>query len=115
MNEPLKLTRKTQENRDYWDTKALFDELHQWVPKRSFQPGEYTTGQAAPILGVTPSTIAAWCDKGLIPGAWRDEVHKWWHIPEDAFEKITARVQRMDSKWTRRYWVRQAAKLGRYE
>jgi Helix-turn-helix domain len=115
MNEPLKMRKKERDNRDYWNTQSLFNELHRWVPKRKFLQGEYTTGQVSEILHITSATAARYCEKGLFPGAWREESNHWWHISESALEAVVARIKSSDPEWTRRYWVRQASFGGPYE
>jgi helix-turn-helix protein len=108
-------SRKSVENEDFWNTRALFQRLHQFKEGRMFQEGEYTTGDVAEIFGISRTTVAHYCEIKVIPGAWRDEKRKWWHIPELSLGRVIERIQTGDREWTWRYFFREAAKRGSYE
>ena len=44
----------------------------------------YTTGEAARILGVSPMTVRAMCERGELPDAKR--IGSWWRIPVNSVE-----------------------------
>ena len=44
----------------------------------------YTTGEAASILGVSPMTVRAMCERGELPDAKR--IGSWWRIPVKSVE-----------------------------
>ena len=42
--------------------------------------------EAGNIIGVSKTTMADWCERGLVPGAQR--VGRTWVIPESSLDKI---------------------------
>lgn len=47
---------------------------------------DLTTAQAAERLQVTPETVAVWCKRGDLPGAYR--LSRSWRIPPDALDAL---------------------------
>jgi hypothetical protein len=61
------------------------DEVREYLEGQERIAGELSTAQLADFFGRKPGTMAAWCRRGLFPGAWQDEDGQW-HIPEAAFQ-----------------------------
>ena len=55
---------------------------------------EFTTTEAARKLGVSSSTISAWCREGRIQAR---KVNGRWRIPEEELAKVEARLRQQAS------------------
>lgn len=48
-----------------------------------------TTDAVAARLGVSVSTVKAWCKRGLFPRAWKPSPRSSWLIPESDLDGFT--------------------------